>query len=89
LVFFGFYALLTGYLILRTTFLPRFLGVLSVLGGLGWLTFLNQPLGYRMFPYIAVLGILGAVALIVWLLVFGVNEQRWKEQASAMQRGYD
>jgi len=89
LVFFGFYALLTGYLILRSTFLPRILGVLSVLGGLGWLTFLNQPLGYRLFPYIAALGILGAVLLILWLLVFGVNEQRWKEQASAMQRGYD
>src|SRR5437667_6955102 len=74
LVFFGFYALLTGYLIMRSTFLPRFL-VLSVLGGLGWLTFLNQPLGYRLFPYIAVLGILGAVVLMVWLLVFGVNEQ--------------
>src|SRR5436309_10523137 len=81
LVFFGFYALLTGCLILKSTFLPRTLGVLSVLGGLGWLTFLNQPLGYRLFPYIAVLGILGAAALIVWLLVFGVNEQRWKDQA--------
>jgi len=83
LVFFGFYALLTGYLMIRSTFLPRILGVLSMLGGLGWMSFLYQPLGYRLFPYIAVLGILGAASLIMWLLVFGVNEQRWKEQASA------
>src|SRR5216684_7168585 len=82
LVFFGFYALLTGYLIIRSTFLPRILGALSVLGGLGWLSFLYPPLGYRLFPYIAALGVLGAALLMLWLLVFGVNEQRWKEQAS-------
>jgi hypothetical protein len=80
LVFFGFYALLTGYLIVRSTFLPRVLGVISMVGGLGWLAFLYLPLASHLFPFLAIFAILGAAALIVWLLVKGVNEQRWKEQ---------
>src|SRR6184192_3425173 len=87
LVFFGFYAPLIGYLTVRSTFLPRILGVLGILGGLGWLSFLYPPLAYRLLPYILVLGLLGAGAKILWLLVFGVNEQRWKEQASAVGIG--
>jgi Domain of unknown function (DUF4386) len=83
LVFFGLAAPLKGYLILRSTFLPRILGVLGILGGVGWLTFLYLPLAYRLLPYILFLGLLGAGANILWLLVFGVNEERWKEQASA------
>ncbi|HUK86901.1 MAG TPA: DUF4386 domain-containing protein [Terriglobales bacterium] len=83
LVFFGVYALLTGYLIIRSTFLPRILGVVSAIGGLGWLSFLYLPLAHRLFPYVVAIALLGAAALIVWLLVFGVNEQRWKEQAGA------
>jgi hypothetical protein len=83
LVFFGFYALLTGYLIIRSTFLPRILGIVSVVAGFGWLSFLYPPLGYSLFPYIAAFGLLGAASLIVWLLVFGVDEQRWKAQACA------
>jgi len=83
LVFFGFSTLLKGYLVVRSTFLPRWLGVLSVVGGIGWLAFLSPTLGYQLFPYIAAVGLLGSVTTIVWLLVFGVDEQRWKEQATA------
>lgn len=81
-VFFGFNALLTGHLIIRSTFLPWILGVLGMFGGLGWLSFLYQPLGHRLYPYVVAMALLGAASLILWLLVFSVNEQRWKEQAS-------
>jgi hypothetical protein len=84
LVFFAIYALLTGYLVIKSTFLPRFLGWLGIFGGLGWLSFLYPPVAYRLLPYILILGLVGAAAKILWLLVFGVNEQRWKEQASAV-----
>ena len=81
MVFFGFFALLKGYLIVRSTFLPRILGVLSMLAGLGLLTFLSPTFGSNMFSYVAPIGLLGAAAQIVWLLLFGVNEQRWRDQA--------
>lgn len=83
LAFFGFSTLMKGYLIIRSTFWPRWLGVLSVVGGFGWLAFLSPSLGYRLFPYIAAIGLLGSMATIGWLLVVGVNEQRWRQQAAA------
>ncbi|MCC3152533.1 DUF4386 domain-containing protein [Hymenobacter sp. BT770] len=85
LIFFGIHALLKGYLIIKSWFLPSWLGVVSVLGGAGWLLFLWPPLGYQMFPVIAILGLIGSIANIGWLLVFGVDEPRWKEQARASQ----
>ena len=83
LVFFGLFNLLIGYLILKSTFLPRILGVLMALSGLGWLMFLSPPLANQMLPYIEVLGILAEASLMLWLLVKGVKVERWREQASA------
>ncbi len=83
LVFFGFYCLLIGYLIFRSTFLPRILGALMAFAGLGWLTFLSPPLANYLAPYNFIPGLLGEGVLTLWLLVMGVNGQRWKEQASA------
>jgi hypothetical protein len=86
LVFCGFYCLLIGYLIFRSTFLPRILGVLMAFGGLGWLTFLSPPLANYLSPYNLAPGLLGEGSLTLWLLVMGVNVHRWKEQASAAEQ---
>jgi len=83
LVFFGFYCLLIGYLIIRSTFLPRLLGIGMAIGGLGWLTFLSTPLANSLAPWNLAPGMFGEGLLTLWLLAFGVNVQRWKEQAEA------
>jgi hypothetical protein len=81
LVFFGFWCVLAGYLIFRSTFLPRILGVLLAIDGLGWATYMYPPLASYLFPFIAAASALAEIPLQLWLVVMGVNPQRWKEQA--------
>jgi Domain of unknown function (DUF4386) len=80
LVFFGLWCVLIGYLIFRSTFLPRIMGVLLAIDGVGWMLFLSPPLANQLFPLIAVASGLAEIPLMLWLLIVGVNAERWKEQ---------
>lgn len=77
---FGVYCLLIGWLIVRSTFLPRALGAALIVGGLSWLTFASPDLSRRLAPYNMVPGILVETALTLWLVIRGVNERAWLEQ---------
>jgi hypothetical protein len=83
LVFFGVYCLLIGWLIWRSTFLPRALGALVMFGGLGWLTFAFPGLVKQLAPYNLAPGIFAEGVLTLWLLVAAVNADRWHDRARA------
>ena len=87
IVFDGFYCLLIGYFVVRSTFALRILSALMALGGLGWLTFLSPPLANYLSPYNLALGILGEGAVCLWLLLMGADAQRWIEKASGAREG--
>lgn len=82
LSFFGVFCVLIGYLIFKSRFMPALLGVLMMLGGLSYLTngfttFLALP----EVPHIFAVTMIAETALLSWLLLFGVNETKWRELA--------
>jgi hypothetical protein len=79
LLVFGCYCIVIGYLIYNSTFLPRAIGVLMMFAGIGWLTFV-LPASYGIRPFVELLGIVAEAALMLWLLFFGVNVERWRVQ---------
>jgi len=88
MVFFGCYNFLFGCLIVRSTFLPRILGVFLAFAGLAYQTFLWPPLAASLFSvFVGPAGALGELSLVFWLLVFGVNTQKWQQQADAAGSG--
>jgi hypothetical protein len=68
-LFDGFYCILIGYLVFRSSSLPRILGVLMALGGLGWLTFLSSALANYLSPYNLAFGVLGEGLVCLWIVV--------------------
>ncbi len=83
LVFFGLWCFLIGWLIFRSTFLPGILGVLLAIDGAGWMLYVSPPFANHVFPVIAVAAGIAEIPLLLWLLIRGVDERRWKEQAAA------
>ncbi len=88
LIFFGFHCLLLGYLIYRAAFLHRILGLMMAIAGLCYVIhsfarLLAPAFGAHLFPYMIAPGFVAELSLTLWLLVIGVNAQRWKEQANA------
>lgn len=84
LVFFGFHCLVIGWLVYRSTFLPRILGVLLAIAGLCYLVDSSVYLAFPALtlPFdVLVLSYIVEMALCLWLIVKGVDEVKWKEQA--------
>lgn len=82
LIFFGFESLLQGWLLFNSGFLPRFLGVFSMIGGLGWLTFLWPPLGMQVVMGVALFALIGVIATTGWLFIRGVDNEKWRARAA-------
>jgi hypothetical protein len=90
LVYFGFYCVLIGWLIFKSTFLPRILGVLMALGGIGYLVgsfadFISPTVGSALSSFASGPGLLGEGALCLWLLTVGLNTQKWNALAEAQR----
>ena len=86
LVFFGFYCLALGYLMFRSSFLPRVIGALLALQGVCYLVnsftvFLAPQFAKLAFSVLAVSAV-GEISVCLWLLVMGVNVAKWSEKAS-------
>ena len=87
MLFYGSAVGLIGWLVLRSTFLPRILGALLIVDGLGYFTFslansLSPPLAARLYPFLPyATAIIGEASLVLWLIVKGVSAERWEQQA--------
>lgn len=84
LVFFGLWLTVTGYLIVRSTFIPTIVGVLAACGGLCYLVLLAPPLASYLYPYYLAPDAIGEPVLLFWLLIVGLNPGRWHQQAAGV-----
>src|SRR5213080_3266157 len=86
LIFFGCFCIIVGYLIFKSGYLPKTIGVLMQIAGVCYLTnsfalVLTPAVANRLFPTILVPAFIGEASLCLWLLVKGVNVEKWEQKA--------
>jgi hypothetical protein len=79
---FSFWVLLLGYLVFKSGFLPRILGVFLMIGGLCYTV---QAILFFLFPNfdLMIFGLsafIGELLFYLWLLIKGVNVEKWEKQ---------
>jgi hypothetical protein len=89
--FFGASVVLFSILVVRSTFLPRMIGVLWAIAGLGYWTFsvmafVSPPFAAHLSPFIPFGTALGEAAAMAWFVAKSVNVQKWEQQAAAGER---
>jgi hypothetical protein len=78
-VFWGLWLLPLGFLVFRSGFLPKLLGILLVIGGVGYLLDSGTQLLFPGLPTISQFTFIGELLLPLWLLIKGVNVERWQQ----------
>jgi hypothetical protein len=87
LIFFGFTCLVNGYLIFKSGYLPKAIGILMQIAGLCYLVnsfalLLDPQFASRISPAILVPALIAELSFCLWLIVKGVNVEKWQERAS-------
>jgi hypothetical protein len=84
--FYGTAAALRGFLILRSGYLPRWLGAVLILGGASFITenFIVVLAPQYNLPWVILPMVLGMALLALWLLIKGVDRTRWNTMRTAM-----
>ncbi len=81
-IFWGLWLFPMGYLVLRSGFLPRILGILLIIGCFGYLV---ESLLAFLFPTVdvnvALFTFWGEILFPLWLLIKGVNVEQWEKRA--------
>jgi hypothetical protein len=82
LIFFGVECVIIGYLISRSSYMPKAIGVLMEIAGACYVInsfalLLSPPLSSRLFPAILLPSLVAELSLALWLLVKGVKVEKW------------